>query len=52
MGKKIHRTYSKETEAAWFAIREFIDINNCSTEFEGSAIQMNFNEALCHLYSK
>jgi hypothetical protein len=47
-----HRTYSIETEAAWFAIREFVDFNNCATEYDGKPVPMNFKEVQCHLYSK
>jgi hypothetical protein len=47
-----HRTYSKETEAGWYAIREFVDFNNCATEYDGKPVPMNFKEVQCHLYSK
>lgn len=52
MDKRRKYNYLKETEAAWFAIHEFIDLNNCSTMYNDAVIQMNPNELLCHLYSK
>ncbi len=52
MARRKPRHYSKETEAAWYAVSEFIDPMNCSTEYEGRAIQINYNEVLCHVLSK
>jgi len=52
VAKRKRNDYSKETEAAWFAVKEFLDLNNCSQYYEGAVRQMNPNELQCHVYSK
>ena len=49
--KKPKEIFPKETEAAWFVLKEFIDPLTCSEKHNGTPLPMNKQVALEHLYS-
>lgn len=50
--KKVRIKYADEIEAAWFTLKPFINLLDCSSRFEDQVVRMNSNATLEHLFNR